>query len=376
MGDLHYPDLHIKGFRGFKDLEIHRLGRVTLITGKNNTGKSSILEALRLHSHGATPQIVYEILAFREEHIRDLDEPERSPNPDGVFHISTLFHKFPRISEDFGPIVISTNGKSFPRELTIEVNWYAEEEDDDGTPRLVPRQRGLFGESDGVAALVVGTEGRKRPYRLDRFIRNHSRRLGQYRVSPDDAQTPCLLVSPYGGESTSALGPLWDDIALTENEKDVVEALRFIDPEIMAVSMVGGEAYPHVRRAIVRANDIPRPVPLRSFGDGMNRLFAIVLSLVNSRGGVLLVDEFETGLHHSVQLDAWRMVFRLAQSLDVQVFATTHSQDAIRAFQKAAAESSEDGVLLRLTRKGDVVIPTVANEDELAVATRHDIEVR
>ena len=108
----------------------------------------------------------------------------------------------------------------------------------------------------------------------------------------------------------------------------------------------------------------------------MNRLFGIALALVNTRGGLLLVDEFENGLHHSVQLDVWRMMFRLAKRLDVQVFATTHSQDAVRTFQQAAAESPEEGVLLRLTRRGEDIIPTVATEDDLAVAALHDIEVR
>ena len=56
---LHFPDLSIRGFRGFRDLTVPQLGRVTLITGKNNTGKSSILEALRLHTHNAAPHVVY-----------------------------------------------------------------------------------------------------------------------------------------------------------------------------------------------------------------------------------------------------------------------------------------------------------------------------
>ena len=102
----------------------------------------------------------------------------------------------------------------------------------------------------------------------------------------------------------------------------------------------------------------------------------MALNLVNARGGLLLIDEFENGLHHTVQTDIWRMVFRLANQLDVQVFATTHSRDAVRAFQKAAEESPEVGVLLRLARRGEDIIPTVADEGELAVATRHDIEVR
>ncbi len=60
-------------------------------------------------------------------------------------------------------------------------------------------------------------------------------------------------MSPYGGERTATLGPLWDKIALSDREKDVVEALRIIDPEIAAVSMVGGEDSRQTRTAIVRS---------------------------------------------------------------------------------------------------------------------------
>ena len=95
----------------------------------------------------------------------------------------------------------------------------------------------------------------------------------------------CIFVSPYGGERTATLGALWDKIALSDREKDVVEALRIIDPEISAVSMVGGEGPRRMRTAIVRSDNISRPVPLRSFGDGLNRLFGIVLSLVNAKDG-------------------------------------------------------------------------------------------
>jgi predicted ATPase len=186
----------------------------------------------------------------------------------------------------------------------------------------------------------------------------------------------CIFVSPHGGERTAALGAMWDKIALSDREKDVVEALRIIDPGISAVSMVGGEGPRQTRIAIVRSDNISRPVRLRSYGDGLNRLFGIVLCLVNAKGGLLLIDEFENGLHHTVQLDVWRTVFALARKLEIQVFATSHSWDSIEAFQKAAAEAPEEGVLVRLSRKGDEIIPTLLRKDELAIATRDRIEVR
>ena len=192
----------------------------------------------------------------------------------------------------------------------------------------------------------------------------------------DGVRMPCRHVGPYAGAETNTLDDLWAGVALTDHEREVVEALRVVDPRICAASIVAGGASSRVATAIVRSGSFDRPVQLRSFGEGMNRLFAMVLSVANARSGVMLVDEFENGLHHSVQLDAWRMMFRSAVGLNVQVFATTHSRDVVDAFQEAAAESPEEGVLVRLTRRGDDIIPMVADEDELATATRHGIEVR
>ena len=375
-GGLHFPNLSIEGYRGFKHLEIPELGRVTLITGRNNTGKSSTLEALRLYTNNAATHVIYDILSSREEYIREVDESERSSDPESAFNISALFHGFPRLSEDVGPIVISTNSVTRPTKLSMRLGLFVEDEDEDGNTKLVELENARIEEYEYVTALVTETEERKRTYKLDTF-RRYARlsRLPRRRPS-DNERMPCILVSPYSGRSTDTLALLWDGSVLSGSDKHVVEALQIIDPGISEVYMVAGEVSSRDRTAIVRARNIPQPVPLRSFGDGVNRLFALAVSMVNARGGILLIDEFENGLHYSVQFDVWRMIFKLAESLDVQVFSTTHSWDAIEAFQKAASKTPADGVLLNLTRRGEDIIPTVFVEEELAIVTRDKIEVR
>lgn len=366
--------LEIRRFRALRHLKIEGLGRVNLVTGRNNTGKSSVLEALRILAADASPYVINDILRFREENVAD--ESAHSAETIGLFPWSNLFHGFPPFSEELDPIVIASSGGRCPLRISVATGWFSEEREQDGSWKLVPQRQLLFGEQEAVPALVIEAGGPRRILTLASLRRSA---YGRRALRPEimaEPRLPCVFASPYGGERTATLGPLWDKIALSDREEDVVDALRIIDSEISAVSMVGGEGPRQTRTAIVRAAGIPRPVPLRSFGDGLNRLFGLILSLVNAKDGLLLIDEFENGMHYAVQADAWRAVFRLASRLDIQVVATSHSWDAIEAFQKAASESPEEGVLVRLSRKREKIVSTLFREDELAVATRDRIEVR
>ena len=366
--------LAIERFRALRQLKIEGLGRVNLITGRNNTGKSSVLEALRILASDASPSVISRILRYREEDSDDSEETTRSAESEGFSMLTSLFSGFPSLSQIGDPIVISTNGSGQPHHLSLSIGRFTEQQEPDGTLRLVPQQAELFPETESQSALIIETKAGRRVVSLNTFRRFRGR---AYRsVWPEEPLMPCVFISPYGSEHTSGLGALWDKIALSDREKDVVEALRIITPDIAAVSMIGSDGPRQSRIAIARSSNMPRPVPLRSFGDGLNRLFGIILSLVNAKDGLLLIDEVENGMHYTVQLDVWRMIFRLSRILDIQVFATSHSWDSVEAFQKAAAEVSEVGVLIRLSRKGEDIIPTLFCEDELVVATRDRIEVR
>jgi hypothetical protein len=235
-----------------------------------------------------------------------------------------------------------------------------------------PASGDFFDDVDGFPALDLDIAGRKRVVPLDRLNRRFP-----MRPEPDAAPVSCVYLDPFSSRSTSQMGVLWDAIALTDVEQEIVKALKVISADIQAVNVIGSDDRgPRARTAIAKSTRYASPVPLRTFGDGVNRLFGIILSLCNARNGVLLVDEVENGLHYSVQTDIWRTIFRLSKDLNVQVFATSHSWDCVRAFQEAASESPEEGVLLRLSRKDDQIIPTLFTEKELAIVTRDQIEVR
>jgi len=368
--------LSIKRFRTLKELSLEGLGRVNLITGRNNTGKSSVLEALRILASDASIAVIHDILRFREENLGDTDDTSRTIEADRNFPWSSLFNGFPEFSPSLLPIEIIASGAKRVMNLTMEAEWFTEERDEQGMRRIVPLQQDFFSDDDLIPALVISAGEGRRVLPLDYFRRSSYRNRAFRPDSISESRMPCTFVSAYGGERTATLGTLWDNIALSDFETAVTEALRIIDSSIVAVSMVGGEGARSMRTAIVRSTRFSRPVPLRSFGDGLNRLFGIILTLVNTKGGLLLIDEFENGMHHSIQADAWRAIFKLSTELDIQVVATSHSWDAVKAFQTAASESPEDGTLVRLTKRNEEVIPTLFRESELAIATRDHIEVR
>ena len=105
-------------------------------------------------------------------------------------------------------------------------------------------------------------------------------------------------------------------------------------------------------------------------------LFGVALALANSRGGFLLIDEAENGIHHSVQKNFWRMVMEAAEANDVQVLATTHSWDCVRGFSQAANELDAEGRLVRIERDGGKAKAIEYSEVDLGIIAEQGKEVR
>lgn len=112
------------------------------------------------------------------------------------------------------------------------------------------------------------------------------------------------------------------------------------------------------------------------------RILQFVLKIFSAKGGFFLIDEFENGLHYTVQEKIWELLFDMAQKLDIQVFATTHSWDCIESFSKVATSNkSSQGVLFRIGKSAKTsdrgrVIATIFDESELQTITQADMEIR
>ena len=121
------------------------------------------------------------------------------------------------------------------------------------------------------------------------------------------------------------------------------------------------------------------PQPLRSIVDGINRNLTIILAMVNCENGYLLIDEFENGLHYSVQEKLWSIIFQLSERFNVQVFTTTHSYDCIDAFSEVLNTGKypkDMGFMVRLDNYEDNIEATLYESDEIENATRLQIDPR
>lgn len=379
--------LEIKNFRSLENFQVKKLGRINLIVGKNNSGKSSVLEALRIYAGNASRGLLEEVAQGHDE--KCFLENSDQDGFNGALPYEDLFtgRKFP-VGEE--PIVIgeiNNNAESLEIYHVYLIEKEYSETDNEGKTRVLTRQvsvselpKGDYIQRVGDGLLVFKKENstlidfNKAPPSFTRFVLDGN-------IVPSSF-IPTQLIAMH------ELAKDWDAIALTEAEEMIKAAMQIILPEFESLIFVNDSSYSdktgkEIRRlAKVKIKGLSRPVPLNSLGDGMLRILQLVLKIFPAKGGFLLIDEFENGLHYSVQEKVWNLLFELAEKLDIQVFATTHSWDCIESFAKIAVEKQEiDGVLFRVgksVRNSDKgrVIATVFDEEQLYSITQSDVEVR
>jgi predicted ATPase len=357
----------VEGFRAIRHLLLPELGRVNLFVGLNNAGKTSLLEAISLYLHrhtNAVAPLVFEIVREHTEYFpryaifqgkeRDIEPSDINA---AVEAAESLFYgSF--ASRSLLPIRIGPAGLE-RRVLTLQ-SWAGSSmtQLDDH-----PQQNVFLAPESPL--LEIKADGSKSAISLDWF-------LHRFPLIRERELKAVLLRST--GLSPGQSVDLWDEVMVSGDEGLVEAAMRVIIPDLERVLVVGESGR---RLVLARIKGVPRPVPLQSMGDGVVRVFAISLALVHARGEALLIDEVENGLHFSIQDQVWEAIFRLAQELDVQVFATTHSWDTLVGFQYAAKQSSAKGMLYRLDRETNGRVNAVQyTEREVGIAAEQRIEVR
>ncbi len=367
---LHLPSLSIKGFRGIDDLSVPRLGRVTLLAGRNGIGKTTILEACRVYAARGRHSVLLELTRGHVEYSAVIEEDGESRfTPD----LGALFYgRDPLLN---GVIEIGPENGSTENHLRIEIV-----RPDKEYLAMLEERIGIDPEGD-LRVIKASFQG------LEHIIplkRNPNRPALHWQRGTGQAEPPptieCVSLGP-GLMSNDTAATFWDSVTMESGEVHVVEALRLVlgnaVESVVMVGDTGRQTRMPGRRAAVKLRGHDRRVPLKSLGDGATRFFGIALALANSSNGFLFIDEAENGIHYSVQRDFWHMVLKTAHENNVQVLATTHGWDCIRGFAQAAAEIGDtEGTLVRLEKENERIRAIEYSESELETASEQSIEVR
>jgi len=382
MAALLFNSLEIRRFRAFQHLRIEKLGRVNLIVGKNNVGKSCLLEALQVYANRAHPSFLWQILDAHDQDTRPaVDSPDHYG--DELFSsVKKLFHGWPEMTGSVEPIEIGPIGSS-DATLRLSLEWYVNT--NNGTQQATPQISSSEEHSHSEHAL---------PHFSVQLGASHTV-VYPLEISPGSealkSEIPpltCLFTNGHGLNKRK-VSELWDHTASPDLRQEVIRALCILASGVEDIDIVEDMRNTNRERfPVITVASIPEALPIRVLGSGMQQMLSIALSLMNAKDGLLLIDEIGHELHYAAQFELWQLIFEMSHRLNIQVFATTHSWDSVLAFQqalKAVTQDSElstqedeqaEAMLIRLSfKKGDVRAvlydePMLTNEDTW------DIEVR
>ncbi|MFB2917645.1 AAA family ATPase [Aerosakkonema funiforme] len=358
-------DLTIQNYRCFKDFHIDALARVNLIVGSNNSGKTSLLEAIYLLVNQGNPQSIVEMLSNRDEmaewYVAQTSSiiQQRLPG----YQINHIFNDRQLKAKE--QIHIQSQQEN---PISLQINLTPWDKDRSVAFEFVPAfALSLQYKSEDI------TQVKLVPVREDGVIERKSIESDFFNASTQ-VYSPLFLSTKTLSFYQMAI--LWDNITLTPEEEKVVAALQILEPDVERISFASRPTYNS--GILLKIRGQRHPIPLSSMGEGMRRLLTLAMAAVTVENGLLLVDEIETGLYYEAQTDMWRLILQTAQRLNLQVFATTHSWDCIAAFQEALAEFEDNsiGKLFRLNLRDDNIRPVAYTAEELAIAIPHSIEVR
>ena len=381
--------LKIEGFRGFQSFEMANLGRINLLVGKNNSGKTSILEAIQFLYAQNNIDIFLETISYRGE-FAWLEN--KLAGRTKVFEICHLFpgHEIVPSQE----IIIIGSRESHQESVTISV-------------KSIPIQLSLFSDKNddinqnndnnfdneewGKLILSIGWIGSQKPIEMEllangTLARDSIRRIASLsRISHKigiDNQIELKFLTPFSLTS-SDMAALFDNIVLSPLEDLIIESLKIIEPKIERIASVVSGKYLTSNNLGVRGGFLikiknhDQPIPIGSLGDGFWRILGLVLAMVNLENGILLVDEIDSGLHFTVMTDMWKFVWETAKKLNIQVFATTHSRDCWQSLAELITEekiTDNEITIQRIDRDKEKAVSF--NTRQIYLASERDIEVR
>jgi hypothetical protein len=189
------------------------------------------------------------------------------------------------------------------------------------------------------------------------------------RLAP--APAGILLSTHY--RSTKEDAERFSQLARSKRQAELLATLCILDSRLNHLEVLVTGGVPMINGDL----GIGELVPVPFMGEGFVRLLSILLAIAVTPNGYVLIDEIENGLHHSTLTAAWTAIADAARRSNVQIFATTHSWECIRAAHEAfAAASCSDLRLLRLDEVKGEIREVAYDAETLETALATGLEVR
>jgi len=353
----HLDNLTIHRFRGLRDLKLQDLGQINILVGGNNSGKTSVLEAISTYCQ---PLDIGEWL--KTAGLREIKASPKLP-------LNAFKWLFPQKNEVPKPILyvgetyITGNGSFQVAESRaiyneMELLYQSEKDIEDSAEDWLEYYDDIEYKSSHGAEIELKAIFRDPPAGdasiLGREFSNKIEIWSNQRLSKHDSNTnhfypklPIDTVTPVSHRQEKLESYLLSQAILRGLKNEVIQLLQIVDGEIIDLEILSlGE----LRPSIYINHKLLGFSPLSAFGDGVRRLLFIALAMAKVRGGVLLIDEIETAIHTVALCSSFASIVQWCQRLDVQLFVTTHSLEAIDAMLDAS-DSGTDLVLYRLEKK-------------------------
>lgn len=367
---IHLDSLTIRGLRGLRDIELDKLGRINLIVGQNDTGKTSILEAVFLLTGLGVSRLPVAIQNFRRHAVvnsRDL---------------SLLFHDL-----DVGNLIeIVAATPRDNRTLAISAS-HADVAINKG-PQL---SRGP-GNGDGAQTDALSYSSAHDPppvFRCDASLTPHGSREpttyssavtaadGEIKTIDDPDSTSLRKDIIAASMLTPALPydpKVISDVSVEKRTDALIECLQAVNSRIRDIVVSGDVAYVDL--------GLNRMVPLSMCGSGLVRAAQIFSLCLLGQVQILLIDEIGSGLHYSAISPVLAALLNTSEQRDMQIFATTHSLEVLHSMQRTLElddyrrfQSGTEVYALERDKDGDVRAYRYDYE-QFRHSVSHGIEVR
>ena len=288
--------ISVERYRGIGGLALDAPGRVNLIVGVNNAGKTSLLEAIYLLAHQNDERALLDTICWR-------GRVEDDPPP------FWLVEQLPRVACISGCFDrIQKNRTSVEFKVAVEPDSDVEDQ------------------TSFLSKLSIGsTYGEHAQHTDVVFFGDRPRRT---RFEGQHWLCRSVFTSPFSANRPETLARCNKESLEAGTKQRLIDFIRErVDPGLRNIELAD-----RFSRFLVSHEDFERAPDLAAFGEGVRRVFEIGLLFADVRGGVLLVDEFENAIHTGLLVEFTRLVQDLAVELNVQVFLSTHSKEAIDAF--------------------------------------------